>query len=257
MKITILGSGSAYGSPNVFNFWGNIEDNQNMKNHRTRASCVLQVESSDILIDMTPEFRMQINKNNINNIDAVFLTHGHYDHIASVPELWRVASVLNKQIHVFCHTEIFNEIKLCFPYLFKQNHEKGCDKIIWHSFGTNESIEFNGLSFKTFQVKHGRIETTAFRYKNIAIVMDLESLSLDNKEQLKDLDLLLIECNNGNECVPNGHNNLPQTKEWVKELNPKKTILTHLSIRVDDTLYSKELPDNIELAYDGMIINLI
>ena len=87
--------------------------------------------------------------------------------------------------------------------------------------------------------------------------MDLEELSDTNKTRLHNLDLLIIECNNGqDDKARNGHNNLRNILNWTAELKPKKTLLTHLSTRVDYNEVSQTLPPEIELAYDGMIIEI-
>ena len=80
MKVTILGSGSAYGTPMIFNTWGQSSP-QNSKNRRTRPSIFMDIDGKHILVDAGPDLRNQININNITDIDAVFFTHGHYDHI--------------------------------------------------------------------------------------------------------------------------------------------------------------------------------
>lgn len=122
MKITILGSGSAYGTPTIFNAWGNA-NSENPLNNRTRASILLEIENQSILIDAGPDFREQINKNKINNIDSVFITHGHYDHIAGVPELPRATKLLNHSIDIYASAETMTELKQSFGYLFKDKAE--------------------------------------------------------------------------------------------------------------------------------------
>ena len=256
MKITILGSGSAYGCPNCFNDWGNIKNKENPKNRRTRASTFIETEGKSFLIDLSPDFREQINQNNIHNLDAVFITHGHYDHIASVPELWRAAHILQKKLNVFCSAATLTELKTCFPYLFKANHESGSDQIIWHTVPEYGEFEFSGLRWQTASNRHGKMTTTAFRHKNLAVVMDLEELDDRSRDLLKGLDLLIIECNNGCEKVANGHNNLHNILQWTERFPPRKTLLTHLSTRIDYDEMSAALPSSVELAYDGLVINL-
>ncbi len=256
MEIVILGSGTTYGTPACFNNWGSIKNISNPKNTRTRASTYLKVKNKSFIVDLTPEFRIQVNDNNIKDLDAVFLTHGHHDHIASIPELQRAAYTLNKTINVFCGEDTFADVKKCFFYMFKNRPEKGSEKIIWNVISDNEEFEFEGVKWQTFQVKHGNMSTTAFRHENIAIVMDLEELTEDNKKHLQNLDLLMIECNNGYDKVSNGHNNLYNVLEWVEELQPRKTLLTHIGTRVDHEEVSKTLNDSIEIAYDGMRVNL-
>ncbi len=254
-KITILGSGSAHGTPNVCNDWGNVKNKSNSKNKRTCASSFIEINGINFLIDMSPSYREQINNNNIQNIDAIFLTHSHFDHICSIGgDLWRTTHVLQKQISVFCYKETFENIKDCFPYLFKAHKEKGSNNIIWVVLNKNESFSFKNIEWQTFQVKHKNISTTVFRHKDFAIVMDLETLTQENKDKLKNLNLLILECNNGTEVLDNGHNNWAQTSKWIEELKPQRTILTHLSNRLDHEEFELILPSMVELAYDGMVV---
>lgn len=257
MKITILGSGAVYGSPMCFNEWGDIKNISSPKNTRTRSSVLLEVEGKSILVDMGPDFRNQINTNNIKNIDAVFISHGHYDHISSLPEIQRVAHVLNKNIPVYCSLETLEEIRQSFPYMFKTRSENGSDKISWNVVEHGKTFSVLGIQFLAFGVPHGRIETTCFRYKNFAYVLDLEDLPGHSRKHLNNLDLLIIECNNGEDVVSrNHHSNLFQVKDWCEELKPKRVVLTHLSTRVDYDILSPKLPINFSLAYDGMILDL-
>lgn len=252
MKITILGSGSAYGSPMCFNSWGKEQDIHNSKNLRTRPSILISDAGKNILVDMGPDFREQINKNNIRDIDAVFITHGHYDHIACIPELWRVSTVLNKQIPVYCSEETMEELRRVYYYMFRNNNESGSQSIIWNTIEHNQKFNACGLDFNAFGVLHHKLHTTCFRLNNFAYIPDLQELPELAKKQLSNLDLLIIECNNGFEKSENGHSDIEQVLTYIKELSPKKTILTHLSVKVDYDKLTKVLPSNIELAFDGM-----
>ena len=257
MKITILGSGSAYGVPMIFNTYGKASP-ANPKNIRTRPSIFLEIEGKNILIDASPELRLQINQNNIKNIDYVFLTHGHYDHIGGIPELPRASKILNHPISVYASTETMEELKKTYHYLFNPHAEAEPDSqnIIWNTIPNVGNFKVDDLEFFTFQVPHHNLHPSSFRYKNFAYITDWEYLSGDSLKNLFGLELLIIECNNGLEEEQNGHGNIHQIKELCQQISPKQVILTHLSTRVDYDELSHHLLDDIKLAYDGLVLEI-
>lgn len=254
MKIKILGSGSAYGVPLYFNDF-NKANRIDEKQYRNRSSVYMNIKGHDILFDMPPEFRLMINQNNITNIDAVFITHGHYDHIAAIPELQRASLILGHIVEVYCSKQTFEEIKHTYHYMFDDMGKSKLKYINWNVFENGDVIKFKNVEFKTFAVPHGRLQTTAVRYKDFALVLDLEDLPNVVMRNLKKLDLLIIECNNGLEKLYNGHSDFYKVTKWISEMNPKKSILTHISARVDVDEMKKQLPSSISIAYDGMEID--
>ena len=253
MKITLLGSGSAYGTPMIFNDW-RLANPANPKNIRTRAAVLIAEAGKTILVDAGPDIRAQVNTNQVENIDAVFLTHGHYDHIAGIPELPRAAKILGHGIDVFASEETFGEVKKSFGYLFKEKVEAEPDskKLNWKTLPTLGEFDCLGLKFKTFQVPHHSLHSSAFRLGDFAYVTDWEGIPAEGLSVLQGVKTLLIECNNGLYPEKNGHSDLENVKKIAALVKPERVILTHLSARVDYDQTSAVLPDNFELAYDGM-----
>jgi len=255
MKIKILGSGSVYGVPLYFNKFNNA-NKKDKKQFRNRCCAYMQIKGHDLLFDMPPEFRLLINQNNITNIDAVFITHGHYDHIAAIPELQQASFILEHEIEVFCSKQAFDEIKHAYHYMFDENGKSKLKYIKWNVFENGDVIKYKNVEFKTFAVPHGKLQTTVYKHKNMALVMDLEDLPNTVIRNLQNLDLLIIECNNGLQKLYNGHSDFYKVTKWLSEINPKKAILTHISTWADIDEMRKQLPSNVKIAFDGMEIEL-
>lgn len=259
MKVTILGSGSAYGSPQAGNYYGLIDKNE-PKNQRTRSSVLLDLGNCNFLVDAGPDIRYQLNANNISHIDAVLFTHAHADHINGLVDIQRLASNQKQEINLFCSKETFELIKRCYYFLFESNNkERGLENLKWNVFENGEDIVFNEYRFQTVGLPHNgqsykRMTSTAIRYKKFMFATDFNEIPEDKEEIFKNLDCLLMETNNGfnvNRSV-NGHNNFLQAFAMKDKFGIDKFVLTHLSIDVDYVRDTNKMPASFELAYDGM-----
>lgn len=250
MKITVLGSGSAYGCPMSFNNWRDA-DPHNPKNERTRASILLECRNKRFIVDTGPDFRRQVNANNVPDVDAVFITHGHYDHIAGIPELPRAAKTLGHPIEVWGSAETLRELQTCFGYLFRGEEPEG-EGLRWRQLPDDGIFTGCGVEFETFRLPHHHLHSSAFRCGDFAYVTDWEDMPPAVQNRLCGLNLLLIECNNGTAPEKNGHADLEKIIALTEVIRPQQTILTHLSARVDYDRMSKLLPPGFRLAFDGL-----
>ncbi len=254
MKITVLGSGSAYGTPMAFNYWGQANP-ENPKNRRMRASILLEDEGKRILIDAGPDFRNQINQFSIPDIDAVFLTHGHYDHIAGVPELPRASKLLRHKIGIYASEETMAEIKNAYGYLFSGGEAESAG-LAWELLPDCGKAAVGGLPLEVFQVPHHHLMSSGFRYKNFVYVTDWQGFSDEAAAVIDGADLLLAECNNGFSPESNGHSSWPEIEKRLKNLKIGQIVLGHLSARVDYDAFKSRLPEGIVPAYDGLVLEL-
>ena len=139
--------------------------------------------------------------------------------------------------------------------MFGTYQENGKDRIRWLEIKNGNNLIEN-MDWTCFELPHNRIHSWGFRYKNFALVTDYDNLTQQVLDCLHGLDLLLLECNNGMQQVRNGHSNWIKIQTYLEQLQPQKTILTHLSAKVDYESFKSLLPPQVDLAYDGMEIKL-
>ncbi len=251
-EVTILGCGSSTGVPAIGNNWGNCDPN-NPKNNRMRSSILVKNESSTILIDAGPDLRQQLLNSNVHNLDAVFITHGHADHIHGIDDFRFLNVLMNKDINLFASKKTIGQIKEKFGYVFEKLNPQANGYYYKPCLIPNiikPSFQLNKLKIKTFDQNHGFSISTGFRINNIAIstdVVDLDSEAFDN---LKNLDLWIVDCLRFKPHKTHAH--LEKTLQWIEKVKPKKSILTHMNYEVDYDEITKMLPRNCYAAFDGM-----
>lgn len=264
-KLIILGCGNSMGAPRIDGFWGNC-DKKNKKNARTRCSAIILRGSNSILIDSSPDVRAQLLANNIKNISSVVYTHEHSDQTNGIFELRPFAFKKkgNKKVNfwhkgnpvnVYGNFSTIRLLKKRFDYCFKKidiypSIVKA--NIIKKKFSLGRLNE--KIKFTTIQVKHGNLKVTGYIFNKTAYLSDCNDFNIIKKDELKNLNYLIIDClNTGGNLAHFGLNDCLLIN---KALKPKKMILTNIHYTVDYNFLSRSLPNNIEVAYDGLKLNL-
>ena len=255
MKITVLGSGSAYGAPMAVNTWCGSNPAE-PKNHRLRPSILIEKNGKKIIVDAGPDFREQTCRAGLKDVDAIFLTHGHYDHIGGIPELPRAATMLGHPIEIYGSEETLAEVRSCYAYLFREHGEPEKKGLRWITLPDEGKFEACGLEFETFQVRHHRLHPSAFKIDNFAYITDWAVLPDEDYKYLQNLDLLMVECNNGMVHEENGHSDLPLILERMPKITAKHVALCHITCEVDYNDFVKHIPEGFTLCYDGISFEL-
>jgi len=251
-KFTILGCGSSLGTPWITNF--NAKLIKHPKNKRTRCCAHIQKGSLSVLIDTSPDIKYQFLKNKINSLDAIIYTHEHADQTSGIFEMRPFFWKNKKKIPIYGSPRTINELKNKYTFCFSRKH--GYRPIMKAYKVKKEFIiknEKNNIKIEPFDVTHGMINATGFVFDKIAYISDCNKISKKSLSKLLNLDYLIIDCLR-KEKHPS-HFNYIDALNLIKEIKPKKSILTNLHVDLDYFNLKKKLPSNIIPAYDGFSFN--
>jgi len=254
MKVIIVGSGTSQGVP-IIGCECETCLSENPKDNRLRASAYIEVDDLKILIDTSIDFRQQMLRYKINDLDAVLFTHHHVDHILGMDDLRQINQRLDKFIDIYGTNLTMEEIKITFRYVLNKIliNYKAVPLVRFHP-KTNAKFKIRDTEIIPVEVMHGLLKIYGYRIKNFAYITDASKIEDKELDKLKNLDVLII---NALRKRPHPtHFNLEQAVNISKKLNPKKTFFTHITHDLNHNKINKTLPRNIKLAYDGLEFKL-
>ena len=248
-KFTILGCGSSLGSPWITNYSAKLK--KNSKNIRTRCCAHIQKGNLSVLIDTSPDIKSQFLNNKIRFLDAIIYTHEHADQTSGIFEMRPFFWKNKKKIPVYASSRTIKELKDKYTFCFSQRHGyKPIMKanIIKKNFLIKKGN--NQLFVDAFEVEHGMIRSTGYRFDDIAYISDCNKIGNSVSKKLLNLKYLIIDCLR-KEKHPS-HFNYDDAINFIKLVKPQKAILTNLHVDMDYLDLKKKLPKHIMPAFDGL-----
>ncbi len=252
MKITFLGCGTSTGVP-VIGCRCDVCTSNDPRHKRLRTSILIQDRSKNILIDTSTDLRQQALRHNVNHLNAVLFTHPHADHIHGIDELRSFNHLQGKAIPCYGSKETIKRIKDIFKYIFTECEQEGWKPHI-ETHIIKDRFQLFHLTIHPLEVLHGRMKVLSFRIGKMAYVTDCSHIPEESFDALKGLDLLILDALRHKPHAT--HYNIDKAVEVAQELSPERTIFTHLSHNLDYRETNESLPPGIELAFDGMVIDL-
>jgi phosphoribosyl 1,2-cyclic phosphate phosphodiesterase len=252
-QLTLLGVGASAGTP-VVGCECSTCQSTNTKNNRTRCSSLLTLKNGkNILIDTSPDLRLQSLREGLTSIDAVLFTHHHADHCHGIDDLRAFCQINKKQIPLYGNQFSIDELNKKFQYAMTEPNGFWEVPILKPNV-INEPIELFGQKIEPIPVFHGRSLINGYRFGDMAYLTDTSKIPDTSMEQLRNLDVLLLDCLR-NEPHPT-HFSVKESLEVARELKAKKTILIHMTHDLEYDALSKLLPESIYVGYDGLKINV-
>ena len=249
MKITFLGTGTSQGVP-LIACKCEVCTSTNVKDKRLRSSIVVETSTTTIVIDTGPDFRQQMLREQVEQLDAVVFTHEHKDHIAGLDDVRAFNFINGKHIEVYATSRVQAAIKREFAYIFAEDKYPGIPLINLNEIDL-APFQIKDIKLIPIEVMHYKMPVLGFRIADFTYITDAKSISEKEKEKMKGSKVLVLNALRREEHI--SHFTFQEAIDLAQELDVEQAYFTHISHQLGlHEQVSDELPSNIFLAYDGL-----
>ncbi len=253
MKVTFLGTGTSQGIP-VIACDCEVCRSIDHQDKRLRTAVHVQTDDSSIIIDTGPDFRQQVLRERIRSLDAVLYTHEHKDHTAGLDDIRGFNFALKKDIPLFGRERVLNQLKKEFAYVFQSKPYPGVPRVVVNEIN-GSPFSINETSIIPIEVMHLKLPVYGFRIGDFTYITDANFIAEEEMQKIRGSRILVLNALQQDPHI--SHFNLEDALKMVQKLNPEKAFFTHISHKMGTHRdVSDILPDNVELAYDGLQIEL-
>ncbi len=253
MKLKFLGTGTSTGIPQIMCNCATCRSIDN-RDRRMRASALVSVGGKNILIDCGPDFRWQMLKADSPSLEALLLTHSHYDHVGGVDDL-RPYCVAEDGFPIYCRPDVAEDLRQRVPYCFAEHPYPGVPAFNLHEI-SSKPFFIGEIEIIPLPVMHYRLPIVGYRIGNLAYITDAKEVPDSTIATMRGIDTLVINALRHKEHI--SHMNLEQALSVIDQVKPRIAYLTHLShdmgLQADVEL---RLPENVKIAYDGLSITIL
>ncbi len=252
LSLTILGSGTSVGIPMVGCSCAACTSTD-PRDRRMRSSVLLQWTDTVVVIDTTPEFRMQMLRANVKRLDAVLLTHNHADHVHGLDDVRPFCFLQNTTIPVYGNEPTLGWVREHYSYVWNAPQKGGGLPRISLEV-VDRPFTINGVSFTPLPVMHGILPVYGYRVGDLAYIPDVSEIPESTYPLLANLNTLIIDAVRFRPHSTHFH--VARSIEEGRRIGAGTTIFTHLNHDIVHARLERELPDGFALAHDGMVMEI-
>jgi phosphoribosyl 1,2-cyclic phosphate phosphodiesterase len=261
MRVTILGCGGSAGVPQIggedgTGDWG-VCDPAEPRNRRSRSSIVVQSgQGSRLLVDTSPELRMQLLACGVPSVDAILFTHAHADHITGLDDVRILNRIAGRPLSAYATRATLDELVRRFDYAFKPWEPPGFIRPVLapRPVAAGDTLDMAGLPVRVFEQDHGFSATLGLRMGSFAYSTDAVSLDDAAFAALTGVDVWVVGC--FQRADHRTHAKLDLVLRWAERVGARRTILTHMGYDMDWDWLQRHLPAGVEPAYDGLVVEI-
>ena len=254
-EMVIMGTGTSIGVP-VVGCRCSVCLSDNPRTRRMRSGVLNRAPLGEMIIDAGPELRLQLVRERATLIRAAIFTHSHADHIMGIDDLRIFGFQMDDSVPLYCEEFVEQQIRQTFSYAFSDPsthaHKYAAPRLRFERITDRQDFSLLGLNIRAIRLKHGELPILGFRIGNVAFCTDVSTIPADSREQLRNLDVLVL--NTLRHKPHPTHLHLDAALNLIRQLQPRQAYLTHMSHELDYDELLKELPPNVAPAYDGLRI---
>lgn len=253
MKVVFLGTGTSQGVP-IIGCGCEVCRSLDFRDKRLRTSACIAVGDKRLLIDTGPDFRQQMLRENISHLDAILYSHAHRDHTAGLDDIRAFNFLQRMAMPTYATRDVLQQLQSDFAYIFEKQNYFGLPQLTLHEI---DSMPFSvgDVRVVPLPVMHLHLPVTGFRIGDFSYITDANHIPDATLELLKGTSVLVLNALQVTEHL--SHFNLAQALEMVAIIKPQRAYFTHISHKLGlHSSVEKLLPPNVQLAYDGLEIEL-
>ena len=250
LRITILGSGTSHGIPMIGCDCA-VCTSVDPRDRRSRASALLSYNDRHVLVDTSPELRLQCIACGVNRVDAILYTHAHADHVVGLDDVRRFNWLQDTALSVYGSAETLDRVREMFGYAFDDDPEYPSAKPVLRGEPITGPLTLFDRQVIPIPYQHGTLPVLGFRVGDLAYCPDCSEIPVESRALLQGLKVLVLD---GLRRRPHPtHFNLEQAVAEARRIAAERTYFTHIAHELSHAATNAELPTGMQLAYDGLV----
>ncbi len=251
LRVIVLGTGTSHGVPMIACECA-VCTSPDPRDRRTRSSVLVEANGRSILIDTTPELRMQCLACGVKRVDAVLFTHSHADHVAGVDDLRRFNWLQSGPIACYGDAGTMTIVERMFPYAFTTQGNYPSSRPQLKLNIIEGPFDLFDVPIVPIPLMHGPMPVLGFRFGPFAYCTDCSFIPEESFRLLEGVEVLILDALRRKPHPT--HFNLDQAVEAARRIGARETYFTHIAHELGHAETNAGLPAGTALGHDGQII---